>query len=134
MLVDGFCVDPKEIRKVWPRVAHLIRAAVMRTGLSDFQVVEDSILDGDALLWVACDGPKIEAAASTILERSNDRLACVVVACGGENMERWVSLLSKIETYAKQEGCTCTRIIGRRGWLRVLKDYSAAHVILEKAI
>lgn len=128
------CVAPAQIKSIWPHAAHLIRSAVLRTGLSDFQEVEDSILDGDALLWLAWDGKQIEAAASTILQKANGQLSCVIVACGGNDMGRWVGLIEKIETYAKDEGCTNTRIIGRRGWLRALEGYQMKHVILEKAV
>ena len=106
----------------------------MRTGLSDFQEIEDSILDGDALLWLVWDGERIEAAVSTILQKANGNLSCVIVACGGNDMGRWVGLIEKIEKYAKDEGCTSTRIIGRRGWLRALEGYQMKHVILEKAV
>lgn len=106
----------------------------MRTGLSDFQEVEDSILDGDALLWLAWDGERIEAAASTILQKANGNLSCVIVACGGNDMGRWVGLIEQIETYAKNEGCSSTRIIGRAGWERVLKNYRRSHVVLERKI
>lgn len=133
-MADLVCVDPKEIGRVWPHASHFIRSAILRTGLSDFKQVEDSILDGDALLWLAWNGSRIEAAASTILERANDKLSCVIVACGGDDMSRWLDLINGIEKYAKAEGCHCTRIIGRRGWLRALEGYEMRHVILEKAV
>lgn len=133
-MITLVCVDPAQIRAIWPHASHLIRAAIMRTGLSDFQEVEDSILDGDSLLWLAWDGERIEAAASTILEVANGKKTCVIVACGGEDMNNWLGLIEQIETYAKNEECQCTRIIGRKGWLRVLEGYRAQHVILEKAL
>lgn len=133
-MAELVCVDPKEIRRVWPHASHFIKQAILRTGLSDFREVEDSILDGDALLWLAWDGERIEAAASTILEVANKNKTCVIVACGGDDMTHWLDLIGQIETYAKNEGCACTRIIGRKGWLRVLDGYSAKHVILEKAV
>lgn len=126
------CVDPKEIRRVWPHASRFIRAAINQTGLSDFNEVEDSILDGDSLLWLAWNGRAIEAAASTRLERANGQLACVIVACGGSDMSRWLGLIAGIEKYAQDEGCVCTRIIGRKGWMRALKDYQMHHVILER--
>jgi len=112
----------------------MIRAAIMRTGLSDWNNIEAAILKGDMLLWLAWDGQRIEAAAATSLERANGNLVCVVVACGGESMGRWIDLIHGIEDYAKQEGCTCTRIIGRKGWLRALDSYRAQYVIMEKAL
>lgn len=133
-MAELVCVDPKEIRRIWPHASHFIKRAILRTGLSDFEEVEDSILDGDALLWLAWDGERIEAAASTILETANERKSCVIVACGGEDMSHWLGLIAQIETYAKNEGCSCARIIGRRGWSRVLEGYRAEYAILEKAI
>lgn len=132
--VELVCVDPKEIRKVWPHVAHLLRAAIERTGLSDWQEVEDGVLDGDTLLWFAWDGSKIIAAATTSLGKANERLVCTLTACGGENMKQWFPLLGRIEAYAKDEGCDCVRIFGRKGWLRALKDYQMTNVVLERAL
>ena len=128
------CVDPKQIKRVWPHAAHLIKSAILRTGLSDFKEVEDSILDGDALLWLAWDGERIVAAASTTLEKANDRKSCTIVACGGDDMSQWLGLIEQIETFARNEGCQCVRITGRKGWLRVLDAYKSEYVIMEKAI
>ena len=58
-----------------------------RGDLSSFGPVEDSVLRGDALLWLALtcedgDGVRIDAAAVTELHRTEWRKVCVVVACG----------------------------------------------------
>jgi len=133
-LADLVCVDPAQVKRIWPHASHLIRAAILRTGLSDFSIVQDSILNGDALLWLVWDGNQIKAAASTILEIANGEKTCVIVACGGGDMREWFGLIEQIETYAKNEKCRCTRIVGRKGWSRVLEGYSERHVILEKAL
>ena len=133
-MAELVCVDPKQIRRIWPHASHFIKRAILRTGLSDFKEVEDSILDGDGLLWLAWNGEMIEAAASTVLEIANGEKSCIIVACGGDDMSNWLGLIEQIETYAKNEGCKRTRIIGRRGWLRVLEGYRADYAILEKAI
>lgn len=127
-------MDPKQIRRVWPHASHFIKRAILRTGLSDFKEVEDSILDGDALLWLAWDGERIEAAASTVLEIANGEKSCVIVACGGDDMSNWLGLIEQIETYAKNEGCKRSRIIGRPGWQRVLANYRRSFVILERQL
>ena len=38
-------------------------------------------------------------------------------------MKLWLHLLDGIEAFARAEGCDAMRIIGRKGWARVLKDY-----------
>lgn len=129
-MVDLVCVDPKRVHEVWPHAKPLIMSAITRTGLSDPADIEYDILNGDQLLWLAWNGEKIEAAASSHLISG----VCVITACGGENMERWLPLFSQIETYAKNEGCRCVRIYGRKGWGRVLDGYHVEHVILERPL
>lgn len=133
-LAELVCVPPDQIAKVWPHARSLIRRAVERTNLSHFRDIEYDIIHGDGLLWLAWNGEKIEAAATTVLVEANDGLVCVLTACGGEDMEHWLPLLRQIEDYAKHEGCRCVRIYGRKGWARVLDGYRAEHVILERPL
>ena len=125
--VDLICVNPAEVDQVWPYAGPMIRAAIDRTGLSEFEDIEKQVLAGDQLLWIAVSD-HIEAAATTHLSRG----VCTIVACSGHQRERWLPLLAKIEKYAKDEGCTM-RTIGRKGWERVLDGYRVTYVILEKA-
>lgn len=128
MSVDLLCVNPVDTQKVWPLARDLIRAAIERTGLSDFADIEADVLSGDQLLWLAISD-RIEAAATTHLTRG----VCTITACSGHQRERWLPLLARIEKYAKDEGCKM-RIYGRPGWERVLDGYRREYVILEKAL
>jgi hypothetical protein len=130
------CVDPKRIHEIWPHVAPLLRRAIARTGLSAFADIEQDILRGNALLWLAVGGEggatAIEAAASTSLQQTDGGKVCIITACAGADMARWLPLINHIEAYAKEEGCRCVRIFGRKGWLRVLEGYRATSVVLDK--
>ena len=151
------CIPPDKVALVWPLARNLIFAAMKRGDLSSFGPVEDSVLRGDALLWLALtyedgDGVRIDAAAVTELHRTEWRKVCVVVACGAPSrvrpssrahasradasratdMRRWIRLLEGIENFARAEGCEATRIIGRKGWARVLTSYQAKRIVLEK--
>ena len=147
------CVPPDKVALAWPPVRSLIFAAMKRGDLSSFGPVEDSVLRGDALLWLALtyedgDGVRIDAAAVTELHRTEWRKVCVVVACGApsgrlrassradasraSDMRRWIGLLKRIEEFARAEGCEATRIIGRKGWARVLTSYQTKRLVLEK--
>ena len=132
-MVELVCVDPKIVDQFWPHASKLIQTAVERTGLCEFKDIESQVLSGSQLLWLAWSG-SIEAAATTELVEINGRLVCVLTACGGHQRERWLPLLAKIEQFAKDEGCSCLRIFGRRGWERVLNDYRVEHIILEKQL
>ena len=127
-MIDLVCVDPKNVHDIWPQASGLIKAAIERTGLSDFAEVEAQVLKGDQLLWLALSD-HIEAAATTHLSRG----VCTLVACSGHHMDRWLPLLAEIEKYARAEGCKM-RIYGRLGWQRVLKNYRVEHVILERQL
>ncbi len=166
------CVDPARAHEVWPHVRDLILAAMKRGDLGSFRPVEDNVLRGDALLWLAIareehqdvdarlrglcrerpdgDGKRIAAAAVTALHETEWRKVCVVVACGARPREGgdlgrrhgagtrpregggWLALLDGIENYARKAGCSAVRIMGRKGWARVLTSYRAKRIILER--
>lgn len=111
----------------------MIRAAIEKTGLSEFADIEYDVLSGDQLLWLAISD-HIEAAATTHLIRTGGSLVLVITACSGSQRERWLPLLAKIEKYAKAENCKCVRIYGRKGWERALSGYRVEHVVLEKTL
>jgi hypothetical protein len=128
------CVDPAQVHLIWPLARELIRSAIRRCDLSSYQPVEDSVLQGRALLWVAVMDDEIQAAAVTELHVTEWRKVCEIVACGGKQMRRWLFLIYDIEDFARAEGCSAVRIIGRGGWARALRQYRTKRVILEKEL
>jgi hypothetical protein len=134
--VDGaiqcICIDPAHVSRVWPLVAHLIRAAMRKGRISEFADVEEAVLAGTQLLWVAADRQAIWAAAVTQLSRANGETFCTIVACGGRERARWLPLKAELEKFAKAEGCAAIRIHGRRGWAREFPDYRLTRILLEK--
>lgn len=129
-MAELICIDPARIDEVWPHARHLIREAIERTGLSEFSEIESEVLAGKQLLWLAWNGSSIEAAATTALCTP----VCILTACSGSNRDRWLPLLSKIEQYARNEGCSAMRIFGRKGWERALDGYKVEHVVLQKGL
>jgi hypothetical protein len=130
------CVDPALVHRVWPLVSHLIRAAMQRGDIGSYRPVEEAVLAGRALVWLATDGQAIHAAAVTELHQTEWRKVCEIVACGGNDRARWLHLIETIEDFARAEGCSATRIIGRKGWARVLasKHYRTKRIVLEKEL
>lgn len=128
------CVDPERVHEIWPHVGTLLKAACCRTGLNAFADIEGDILAGRSLLWVAWNGHAVESAAATILINSEIGKVCIITACGGRGMKRWLPLIGQIENYARKEDCTRVRIFGRKGWLRVLEGYEQKHVIMDKEL
>lgn len=107
---------------------------MQRGDLGRFDDVEADVLDGRALLWLVWNEPDIEGCAVTQLGRTEKSKVCTIVACGGEDARRWISLIGRIEEYARAEGCDVVRILGRKGWQRMLRNYSAPKVVLERRL
>lgn len=132
--VSAVCVDPARVAEVWPHVRGLIHAAVQRGDLDDYGYVQESVLTGRALLWLAWDGVKVLAAATTQLTKINGRKRCEITACGGEGFDRFGFLIENLEQYARDEKCHGVRMYGRRGWLKKLPKYKLKGVILERGL
>lgn len=110
-----------------------VRLSIERTGLSDFDLIEASILSGDQLVWLAWDG-SIAAVAVTHKSSIGTRTICTLTACQGYERDKWLPLFEKIEDYARNEGCSAMRLYGRKGWERVLNGYKVENVVMEKAL
>lgn len=131
--VEIACVPPDKVALIWPRVSGLIFIAMKRGDLAAFHPVEQNVLSGIAQLWLAVENRNdIIAAAVTELHATEWRKVCVIVACGGKDMDRWIELIEEIEKFAKAEGCSRTRIVGRKGWERVLPGYRTRRIVLDK--
>lgn len=131
---EAICVDPKQIEPFWEKAAPWIKDAMERGDLGTFSDVRDDVLNGAALLWLVWSDPIILGATVTQIIVQENRKICMIVACGGEDAQAWLHLISKIENYARAEGCELVRIVGRKGWMRMLPDYKESRVILEKVI
>jgi hypothetical protein len=127
--VDAVCVDPEQIGEVWPTVAPMIDRAVSKTGGS-FAEIEGAVFDSQAQLWLAWDGTEILAVAVTRLYSD----VCEIWACGGRGLLLWRDLIKRLEDFGRAEGKARMRIIGRKGWARVLRDYWSPSIILEKRL
>lgn len=132
--VDLVPVDPSLVAGVWPHARHLVKRAMDRTKLGNFADIEREVLGGLQMLWLAWNGTAIEAAAVTRLVDINHERICIIVACGGNNRARWLPLIAGIEQFARDEGCAAVRIIGRKGWQRILSEYRADYVVMDRKL
>jgi hypothetical protein len=131
---DLVCVPPHLKPAVWPYVADRLRAAYLKTDLGHTADLERDVLHGHGDLWLALSGGEIDAAAVTLLVRTDRHLVCQITALGGANLARWLDLLPKIEEWAKREGAAKLRIMGRLGWAAILENYHVSNVVLERAL
>lgn len=132
MTLEAHCVDPKFIKAAWPIAAPMLRPAMRKGGLGTFAALERGVLYGDSLLWLVLRDGTAVAALVTDLIRAEDELVCLITACGGHDMRAWLPLIARIEAFAVAEKCARMRLMGRKGWARMLPQYRQEHVILER--
>lgn len=114
------CVDPDLIDQFWPHVKSLIEMAYWSgRGDAGADAVYQDLKARRALLWIVWDDDQKTIACATVTQLfSFERgKTCIIVACAGNQMDRWLCLLSVLEKYAKDEDCKYIRFSGRRGWI-----------------
>jgi hypothetical protein len=132
--VQLLAVDPSLVAGIWPHTRPLVKRAIDRTDLCDFDHIEREVLSGLQQLWIGWNGTAIQVAAVTQLVIVANTKVCILVACAGANRKGWLPLLAGLEQFARNEGCAALRIIGRKGWSRVLEDYPVKYVVMEKEL
>ena len=116
----------------------LWRAILLTDGDETLTSVRNDLRDGRRQLWMAFDAPDMIRAVMAVTTRlvtfGSGRQKCEIAHIGGDGMVRWLGFLPVIEAWAREQGCCGMRLIGRRGWVKVLAqfDYEDSAVLLEK--
>lgn len=84
---------------------------------------------GHKQLWHVAEGSELIGIWITeIYEERTGLKVCNWYGCAGERLDEWLFLKEHIENWAVEQGATAARITGRKGWERMLPDYSPAFV------
>jgi hypothetical protein len=68
----------------------------------------------------------VAAGVTQVRQHRGGRLSCWVLSLGGRAAGPWGAVIAAVERGAARLGCTTVEFVGRRGWGRVLPDYTAA--------
>ncbi len=121
-------IPADKVLEAWPLCDAFIKKACKRSDLVPGELLAECIA-GTTQLWFAWSGV-LEASAITRI----DKTRCILIVCGGKNMDNWLGLLDGIEQWAAKNGCKSLRIYGRKGWARKLTDYRITRFILDKEL
>lgn len=111
-MIIGIVPDPLHFHD-WPKIKAFLEPAAIRGGMPVYR-------DGWAV-WAVYDGELIGAATAHLSVCGWGE----VVLVGGKEHARWIGLLDeKIGSWLKAEGMTEMRAFGRKGWRKVLKDWT----------
>ena len=130
------CVPPARAQEFWPLARRYVYAAMDRVGLQSARGVEDDVLSGRKLIWLAVEADKVRGAIVTALVSKDAERILEIVALGADvsAARPHLALIERLEDYARAEGCAAVRIIGRRGWSRALGGYRVRALIMEKEL
>ena len=128
-------VDVDKVASIWEEVYPLLeKAQVYAAGELDTQDYFDMIESGDMQLWIAEDDGGIFAMMLTEFIQYPRKKVMRIVSIGGREMNRWMKYFPALEAAALSVGCTGFEVFGRKGWLRVLKDWKCSYYVLTKDI
>lgn len=104
--------------------------------LGRFDELEKDVLTGAAILWIGVEDNAVRVSVVTQILLTEKSKICMVQACGGDGLNNWIGLLPVIENYARVNKCDAVRLMGRKGWARVLKGYgyAIAKVVMERQL
>lgn len=136
MAVIVEAVEPGTAVGIWPRVAAMIDAGAAKCDELVPEDILDRVANGKTLLWIAIEQTNgiIIAAMTTELVKQRSGLVCWMCQCGGDRLHDWSRFHTKIEEYARAEGCVSVVLEGREAWKRVLEGYTVRSVRLEKVL
>ena len=108
-------LTPEWAVEFWPRVEKLLdRAYEFADEIMPPTVIQD-LFRRNRQLWIVSDGESVLAAVLTRIVQLRSCRAVQITACGGHASDRWAHLISKIEEFARYEGCSKIQIEGRLG-------------------
>jgi len=94
----------------------------------------DGILKKDMQLWISWKD-KVESAVLTQIIEYPKFKVCRWFLAGGSKLHLWLDEMTKqVEEWSKQNNCKRIELVGRRGWIKKLKDYEAKHIVMTKEL
>ena len=116
---------PEEIHLVWDEVKHPIQRALDHGHTHTLGDVLEGLITGEMTLWTWGE-------AALVAEIIDD--FCQILTLAGGKLADYFEHLETIEAWAAQQGCNEMRVYGRRGWVKILKDYDEQYTVLSKKL
>jgi len=126
-------VSPDDIPYIWETIQAQLE---LMTPHSEGELSPDDfyevLANGDMQLWTAVQDNEILASMVTqIVPYPRKRVLRIISIAGGE-MDKWIEYIPLIEEWALSVGCTSLECWGRKGWLKILKDWKCSYHIITK--
>ena len=126
---------PEEVDLFWNHVEPLLKKVVPH---SEGELEPEDFLPllktGEMDLWIVIMDKRVIAAMITQVIPYPRKNVCRILAIAGEGLHIWMKHFPMLEEWARQRDCKHIELWGRKGWLRVLKNWKNSYHILTKEI
>lgn len=110
----------------WAIAAPMLERALKHQDTHGIDDVRAAIERGEAQLWCGARS----CVVTEIIEHPRRRVCRIWLAAGCKK-ELIEQMLVDIRKWARMQTCDKLEVVGRKGWSRVLKDFSQPHTVLE---
>tara|TARA_R100000781_G_C4048762_1_gene116718 strand:+ start:21 stop:557 length:537 start_codon:yes stop_codon:yes gene_type:complete len=126
-------VNPDDLNVIWDMVEPYLEAVIEKSqGEAVLEDYYEHISTGDMQLWVAIESSEILACMVTQIAPYPSKRVLRIISLGGMQMDSWIEFLPDVEHWAMGMGCSSLELWGRKGWLKILKDWECSYHVLTK--
>ena len=128
-------IHPDDIDTVWESILPYMEEVVSHSqGEATSDHYYEELSSGSMQLWAAVEEEELLACMVTQIAPYPNKKVMRIIALGGVEMDKWIQFLPDVEHWASSVGCTALEAWGRKGWLKILKDWECSYHILTKEI
>ena len=113
------------------KVLHYLNKVLGKAPEVTVESVLTSIQKGDSQLWLITEEDVVAIVVTNLVTYPTTK-RLLIHLLGGDGAEDWVHVISEIEEWSKSKGLDGVEIQGRKGWLKLLPDYSCDRVLMIK--
>ena len=126
--MNCFCLGPEQVDEIWPEFEHHIYR-LERLGHLDPTEIREDLKAAKRQLWGCQDGRILGIAITRVTKTTCEIVAAVGTQTAPGQIQQ---LYEHIERWAKDLGLVRMRVIGRKGWLRMIAGYTQTGIVMEK--
>jgi hypothetical protein len=135
--VELVLIPRDHIVAVWDLAEpHLKRALSYADQEFTIEDVRKLLEEGRFQLWIGWDVERkqpVGAGVTEIFDYPRRRVCFLVLWASEAPRSTWLSCLATVEHWASAKGCVAMRLLGRKGWGRVLDGYRPQYTVFVRS-
>ena len=133
-MLEVIRVDINNLDLLWDDVSKVIDNQRMLNNWDTLDSIYTRLKSNGADLWITKSlGSALIGATYRRADGTNTYIVEMMASKEGSN-EGWDETIKPIEKQAKEWGCKTIQVKGRKGWQKVLKEYTPIQTTLERSL